>query len=154
MRPLNGEQWIQTQAIVQPHVSNDHAYTQTKHNASAPTPSRTRCASAYLRMKPPLMAICSRSSTTRAPGWLFTTPSWFAPQAWPPPLILPHTHSSQLQQCAPPLPVSPYVYVCVGVCLHMFNRINVIVQNTVGLGGVRCSPPLMISPIKDSYKKK
>lgn len=29
---------------------------------------------AHLRIKPPLMAICSRSSTTRA-GWLATTPS-------------------------------------------------------------------------------
>lgn len=36
---------------------------------------------AHLRMKPPLMAICSRSSTTRA-GWLATTPSWLLPQAF------------------------------------------------------------------------
>lgn len=36
---------------------------------------------AHLRIKPPLMAICSRSSTTRA-GWLATTPSWLLPQAF------------------------------------------------------------------------
>lgn len=41
----------------------------------------------YLRMKPPLMAICSRSSTTRA-GWLATTPSWLFPQALLAPLFI------------------------------------------------------------------
>lgn len=41
----------------------------------------------YLRMKPPLMAICSRSSTTRA-GWLATTPSWLLPQALLAPLFI------------------------------------------------------------------
>ena len=40
-----------------------------------------------LRMKPPLMAICSRSSTTRA-GWLATTPSWLFPQALLAPLFI------------------------------------------------------------------
>lgn len=43
--------------------------------------------SSYLRMKPPLMAICSRSSTTRA-GWLATTPSWLFPQALLAPLFI------------------------------------------------------------------
>lgn len=43
--------------------------------------------SPHLRMKPPLIAICSRSSTTRA-GWLFTTPSWLLPQALLPPLFI------------------------------------------------------------------
>lgn len=38
-------------------------------------------------MKPPLMAICSRSSTTRA-GWLATTPSWLFPQALLAPLFI------------------------------------------------------------------
>lgn len=41
----------------------------------------------YLRMNPPLMAICSRSSTTRA-GWLATTPSWLFPQALLAPLFI------------------------------------------------------------------
>ncbi|KAG7244257.1 hypothetical protein INR49_004395 [Caranx melampygus] len=36
---------------------------------------------------PPLMAICSRSSTTRA-GWLATTPSWLFPQALLAPLFI------------------------------------------------------------------
>lgn len=40
-------------------------------------------------MKPPLMAICSRSSTTRA-GWLATTPSWLFPQALLAPLFILH----------------------------------------------------------------
>lgn len=72
----------------------------------------------YLRMKPPLMAICSRSSTTRAPGWLFTTPSWFPPQAWPPPLILPHIQFSQ-SQCS--FSFCMYMFMCVHVyaCLLM-----------------------------------
>lgn len=66
----------------------------------------------YLRMKPPLMAICSRSSTTRAPGWLFTTPSWFPPQAWPPPLILPHIQFSQ-SQCS--------FLFCMFMCVHVYT---------------------------------
>lgn len=87
------------------------AHTQTGHAGVR----------AYLRMKPPLMAICSRSSTTRAPGWLFTTPSWFPPQAWPPPLILAHTHSSQrCSSTAPPFPLSACVYVCVCVYMNIY----------------------------------
>lgn len=66
-------------------------YTNTLPCMSIHTHAHTHT---YLRMKPPLMAICSRSSITRAPGWLFTTPSWFPPQAWPPPLILTHTFQS------------------------------------------------------------
>lgn len=75
----------------------------------------------YLRMKPPLMAICSRSSTTRAPGWLFTTPSWFPPQAWPPPLILPHTHFSQggCHCCIVCLSFCVCVCKCICLCICM-----------------------------------
>ena len=76
---------------------------------------------AHLRMKPPLMAICSRSSTTRAPGWLFTTPSWFPPQAWPPPLILAHTSSQSQCVCA-----CVCVCVCVTMDMHKENNMNVL----------------------------
>lgn len=48
---------------------------------------KTQAPPSYLRMKPPLMAICSRSSTTRA-GWLATTPSWLFPQALLAPLFI------------------------------------------------------------------
>lgn len=81
----------------------------------------------YLRMKPPLMAICSRSSTTRAPGWLFTTPSWFAPQAWPPPLILPHTHFSQGQCkcCIVCVRVYVGVHKCICACALVYLFVDI-----------------------------
>lgn len=53
--------------------------------------------SPHLRMKPPLMAICSRSSTTRA-GWLFTTPSWLLPQALLPPLFILHWSQGEYER--------------------------------------------------------
>ena len=86
-------------------------------------------------MKPPLMAICSRSSTTRAPGWLFTTPSWFAPQAWPPPLILPHTHFSQGQSVCYTVCLCLCISTCTYyVCELVYLFVNVwMTQHTVGV---------------------
>ena len=104
------ELWMETVSHTQTHT---HKQARQPHIHKG---SHARIHT-YLRMKPPLMAICSRSSTTRAPGWLFTTPSWFPPQAWPPPLILPHTHFSQGQRNCFIVCVWMHLCVCVYACV-------------------------------------
>lgn len=98
--------------------TQSHARTHTHARADTHTHTQT---GSYLRMKPPLMAICSRSSITRAPGWLFTTPSWFAPQAWPPPLILPHTHFSQGQSVCYTVCLCLCICTCTCMCVNLFT---------------------------------